>query len=644
MSYRITIQKHQIQLDGVNKVIQCINGVASYVNGSNADTTIYDISSDVANLNDIEFSWDIENQEGDGVFGDITVSGDSFFIIREWLYCTPCSNLQSFDVVIEDTECGLIYDNYYMKADALKYCMEDECTISLTIREENDIYKQLDTTTIFDNTFGWFDGVSIMQYPCFPVAIENQAAGSKLGINLLWQSMPYVAIVNASVSLILTPLGITFLDVLDSTDSAEEALGLNNYAPAPQLRVIALNLCNICGLTLDSFLTEVEFFNDCWLETQGAKYHNDNSVNGQSDNTWFFAVNGSLMAGSEWLDIVCSFYNASWWIEGTTLKMVLNKDLDTNVIDFTSESQNICYEYNGIKKKALYKFQYASDEGASGEINPLYSGYANWDSGNPMLEGVETNQSRIASTGFLRDGTVRDYTRLAVRGALTTALIQLFNLALVVASLIAGIVTATGAVALSAILVIWVYILFAKYINIRNKYTTFNSKYTGIVRIKNSNAIKVPRILRWDGVDTKFAKVVAINNPIPRSPYNSTSFKTKYSLNADDGNPSSNNGSNSYRAFNYPLYFDQQFQSNLYDLHEPTINHNNNADSNQTVTFLLCKTCDILTKLGLEETQYKILNKLVQIKNTSCFGNKVRIKAINLKGNIITITGNLFRK
>lgn len=649
--YKIEIKKSQIlDKDGNPITIICDNGKAIYRPGTNPDVSWYDITSDVESKDKIDIIFDSLEKNGIAKVTDLVVLNAGFNIIKDWIYCSPCSHLNSFDVRLTHDKCKVELDNFLIKADNLTFCEDDGCKITVSLRAENKAYRCLCSTTMYDNHQNWFNGentANAKEFPAFQVALEKDGAGAKLGVQLFYQSFPTLALVNGIVDL-FNDRGI---DILNTSKTVLESLGLDNFAVAPPIWELIDNIAAKCGLGTDTFFHVFPYSLDCWLEAPGGKYHkptdNDNTV---AENCWFFQDNISYRTPKEFFDILAKRYNAEWKIEGG--KIVFKKLTDTiddpPIIDFEETAEDICYEFSGESKPACYRLEYATEDCASSQINGLYSNLAKWDKDNEnqLLEGIETESLEVAATGFVRDGTTSDYMRLAMRQGLASAFTMVIQLSLTIAALLAPPFLATpSSIALVISTLAWATVLIAKYKSARKEFTEWESQFTGVIRICNQDNINVPRIIRWNGVRPKSARVLFKDNPAPRTDCNTIPYKGKHSVNADDGNPSNNlNNTGRYRAFNYAHYFDQDFQNNAYDEHEPTKNPNNNYEGNQLVNFKACQDCNDLTLLGVFKGQTVALGKYVRIKTDECFGNRVKITKIRLFEGYTYITGKIFRR
>lgn len=646
--YKVEIRKAQIKnSQGDNVIIICQNGVATYQPGTIANNQFEDVTADVVNPNSIEICYDLNEKRGRGRANEFVVTGDTFTKLRDTLYCSPCGHLEAFEVRIKDLSCKRELGTFLIKADNLQYCDDMGCELKVTLTILDEIYRCLDTTSMYDNHQGWFDGEntpSAETFPTFKVALQKDGAGAEVGVELFYLSFPLTAAANT----ILNSFGNAGIDVLDSNKTLRESLGFGNYATAPEIYRLFDNIAARCGITADTIFHTSPYNRDCWLEAPGGRYHKDDNNENVSDNQYFFQENTAFRTPLEWFEILELRYNGYWYIENNVLKFDLNKDISTqSLLDVSEDATDICYDITGEVKPGAYRLEYAVEDCASSNINKLYSNTADWDKGNnnQNLQGVERVSLGIASTGFVRDGTAADYTRLAMRQGLGAAFMMLLQLVLTLASLIAGLIIPGAVIAITASIALWTASLIKIYRDARRDHTNFFSSWTGAIRICNQDNISIPRIIRWDGVSKECAMAVRTLYPAPRQDCNSKGYNIVHSVNADAGNSSNNaNNSGSYYAFNYPHYFDQNFTNNAYDEHEPTKNPNNNFEGNQSVSFAMCNDCDYLQALGVFNGQRPKLNSFVTIKNEECFGNKLRIKKIRLYQGYTYITGKIFRR
>lgn len=229
-----------------------------------------------------------------------------------------------------------------------------------------------------------------------------------------------------------------------------------------------------------------------------------------------------------------------------------------------------------------------------------------------MLEGSTQKRLSFASTGIYGDSFGKEDVKEIFNGARGIAYIMLASLVITAASLIAGTVTATGAIIISAAIV-------AFFITVEIQLTSYKDEfgiggyYRGIVRIQGSGALSVPRVLRWDpSTPLDCARVVSQDSStvLPNTYYNPTSVSY-----ADQAW-----GTSVYRVvdkvYNYPLFFDANYKGNLYDtLHEVTDNPLIVNIGNKVVTSVLPLCCDTIDLIGLGVDSKRIVGRIVKIKD-----------------------------
>ncbi len=173
-----------------------------------------------------------------------------------------------------------------------------------------------------------------------------------------------------------------------------------------------------------------------------------------------------------------------------------------------------------------------------------------------------------------------------------------------------------------------------------NNHFVDDSTYTGAVRLTSQQTL-TPRLLLWDGVDIKRAKVVKRDQvPVPNLYYNPTAipYQDRNTINVD--NPY-------YKVYNYPLYFDGEFKDNMYDnYHEVIDNPLKSKESHQNSKFYVDLCEDMLRLFGVFENSYIVIGKVVKVEHRDNYDIYVRISnvAVDYDQERINITGKVLRR
>jgi hypothetical protein len=648
--YDIAVRPHQNKdLQGNNIVYTEVGGVYTSSLGNEPNYTWIDITDDASEFTS-DITWDANNEinrQGDnGISSTITIVGKAYTYINKYLFKDCYAHIGTLDCRIIDNENGKELKYFIIKADGIRQVIDDGCVLELSIKEDNPNYDILSKADIFDNWQNWYFGESYpttKNHPQFLVCKQKFGQGARLGLNLLWLAAPAVAFIAQIVG--------------EDDRIVRRNLGLTNFMAAPLVRDIIQNVCSKCGYTIDTiFDITKDYENLCYASGSFSSFHKDESSAVQSPVLWMHNTSREPELFIDWLDDLCKVMACDWYIDGSVLKVRYLKDLynDPVYYDFTINDTlyNVTLDYNGTRKNKRHGVRYATDDGASSQINVLYSDVTSYDqnNNNPTLDGNNVHDSKFfASTGFVRDGTVDDYIRDAIDDAEISAYINLLQLTVMTASVLGGVLTSTGAIISLAAIAWWLIQIPLTVDAWRQSYASItDTVYTGAIRLQNADELNVGRLLLWDGVDMFRAKVVEKFNPTINSVYNTLGYKANYSLDANpnsDSNNVNNNGVD-YRAFNYPMYYDHKFTDNLAELHEPVYNPMYNFDSSVEVTFTVCKTPFLMDKFGLYIGQTTKLNKIVKIDAFKDCNNKVRITSIILSTskNELIFKGKILRK
>lgn len=635
---KIKIRKHQlINKQAQNVVLQCSGqNKATYVLGNNPDTTWYDITDGVSGLDDLEFiikKDDLSRKLSERSSSmDISLVGEASEIVQDWLFGTPCSYLNYFDVEITDTSCDYTYARFELKPDNMSWCDKDGCYFTLPLRESDEASVNLKKYSIHDNWQKWYSEDGTKEHPTFEVVIFNTVPllqATIIGMYLFVTSLP-------GIGWLINYIG-------NIHDTIKENLGFGRFAAAPYVRDILKNITDKVGLQLDTiFDAGQSAANDCLFIPYGGSYFKN--MNGCSPSRKHIWNNRYIWQYSEFLDSLCELYNCYWEIaEGKLIIKPLAWKINETPIDISDQVESNCYAFDLSKKSAYGRYEYQADptDAASNSVQLPYNDIVDFDGqgNNPMLEGNTTRQVKFASTGFYGDSFGQNNVDEIMDLALGVAYIMLATLVITAASLIAGTVTATGAIIISAAITVFLATVVVQRDNYKAEFGV-NSSYKGIVRIQGSGALSVPRILRYDpATPLNCARVV-------KQSAASIQINSYYNL-TNTAYANQPWGASIYQGvtdvFNYPLYFDANYKGNLYDTyHEYTDNPLIVNIGNKELTTIIPFCCDNIDIVGLGPDSQRLVGKVVKVKDGEYI--LVHEVTVSYKDMSITIKGKILYK
>ena len=641
MSLKVEIRRHQfLNKEQQNVILSCSGqNVAEWVAGS-VDGTWYDVTSDAEGLENFTL---IVRQDGaseksseSAASLQITFTGGASELINEWLFETPCSYINFFDVRVTDLICGEVYSGYELKPDNLETCDGDGCYFTLSLREGEDKYRELKKLSIHDNWQKWFSEDGNKSHPTFQVVIQQEpvATGMKGALLLFAIAVPVV--------------GQIVKQVADLNETFKKMLGFGRYHAAPKVYDILLNACMKIGLTLNTpFDPSRELHNDCLFIPYGGAYHTnfkDKPEYRESPSTKHIWNNRYIWQVTDFLDELCKLYCMKWDIINGVLVVNFLEDIIQQDESYTiSDAQSICYEFDLTKKPAYGRYEYSIDGGdsASNQVQILYNDIVDYDgvAQNPMLEGSVTKQVRFASTGFYCDSFGINYVNEAMDLMKMGALAVLGSLLIAAASLIAGIDNWIAAAALTLAVGLTATLIITEGNKIRNRYGC-DTPFAGIIRIWGSGAVSVPRIIRWDpSTPMNNAKAVETLVPTiqvnPRYNIDSVPYASQFS------------GTGIYqditRVWNYPLFFDSWYKNNLYETYHETVDNPLIVNMGfQLVTAEIPLCCDTIGAIGTSQEGDTIVGKIVKIKEG--YFMYVTEATLSYEARMITLKGKIIRR
>lgn len=613
MSLKIEIRRHQfLNKENQDVILSCSGvNVAEWVSGA-VDGTWYDVTEDTDGLD--QFSLIVRQDGGTEKFSEsaaslqITFTGSASELINEWLFETPCSYINFFDVRVTDLICGVVYSGYELKPDNIETCDGDGCYFTLSLREGEDKYRELKKLSIHDNWQNWFSEDGNKSHPTFQVVIQQEpiATGMKGALLLFAIAVPVVGTVVKAVANI--------------NEKFKKMLGFGRYHAAPKVYDILLNACMKIGLTLDTpFNPSNPLHNDCLFVPYAGAYHTnfkDRPEYRESPSTKHIWNNRYIWQVTDFIDELCKLYAMKWDIINGVLIIKPFKDIILEDESFTvTDAQSVCYEFDLNKKPSFGRYEYSIDGGdsASNQVQILYNDIVDYDgvAQNPMLEGSVTKQVRFASTGFYCDSFGENYINEAIETMKMGALAVLGSLLIAAASLIAGIDNWIAAAALTVAVGLTTGLIITEANKIRNRYGC-DTPFAGIIRVWGAGSVSVPRIIRWDDSSP-------MNNAKAVGTYTSAiEINTKYNTNSIQY-PNQFSGSGTYqqvdRVWNYPLYFDSWYKGNLYENYHEVVDNPlivNIGYQLATIEIPLC--CENIEAVGTSQEGATIVGKVVKIK------------------------------
>lgn len=644
----------QLQFEGNDVVVKCNpDGSAEYVPGSVGDRQWHEMTYYTDGLDKLSLQWNASsagnadggetNEAGSnydkGISLEVIFTDKAFFFIEEWLLKSPCSMLNAIEVKIVDLVCKNQYRLFEIKADNLTYAPIDKpCEFAVRLREQDLVWHCVHKTFIWDNWQDWFKDNSAKEHPCFLTAIEPRPRilGSvRLGFLLLGETMPI----------------LTNLFNLGGDNDARRILDIDNFVPAPLVRDYIKNVCDKCGIGMDTMFDDVpgnEYKNLClFYPLSGDEFwHTNEGGNILSPALWFYFENRWLVTLADFLDYLKKVFKAEWYVTPNS-KLIFHPQIvfDTSaaIIDFSAPGAlpifDLEYTFDGTKKPAYGRYQYQPDgaDMASQEISTLYNDIADYDgpANNPMLEGNVSNNFEFAPTGFVRDGRSPDYLRTLINDAETISYILLGILEVIaLASLLSVHPVMAGLI--TGYIIVWVAGIAHRSNLWRDRFGEWDSEYTGAVRL-TIEQVGTPRLLLWDGVSKDRAKVVRQGVPDPNAFYNPTliPYTDRNTINDQK------------ILFNYPLYFDSFYKENMFDrFHDKVDNPLKSLETHQSFSLRVDLCCEVMDIFGLWDGDFARIGYIIKIEQRDNHGIFGKITAIELayEGDAVVIKGRVMKR
>lgn len=300
--------------------------------------------------------------------GTLTLEGEAYSLLRQWLIDDESARFNSADVMIKHTGAGN-YDNWVVKATDINWCEGDICTMNVHLKQKDDALTCIRNTWIADNWQGWFGDstspASGRKHPRFSYCTEVRPNGMLV---TLWWTMTQLMSVLGPLMLVIAPvinsiiwtlkniiypiinfiLGILNrkkldadkLNYIDYKDVKEifgnffvESAGCGREHPAPLIRDYISNVCGKCGVHVDDTTVPLFFAQSMLIETSADRYAGRPAQwrsNPHYNACYFYAVADKGIRRFDELNIFNGAVKnqTDWWLPGNAPLLTLDELLD----------------------------------------------------------------------------------------------------------------------------------------------------------------------------------------------------------------------------------------------------------------------------------------------------------------------------
>jgi hypothetical protein len=385
----------------------------------------FDVTEDVANLDKIQLTWttdrDINGVSIAGAFkakrtatNQLQIEGEAYRFIKQWLVEDVAAPLNTIDVRIEDTSCG-VYEDWVIKPNQVSWCMGEICEFSVSLQQKDEPLQCIQNTIISDNWQGWFNEIpdNGKKHPRFVYCNEVKPNGMmvtlwwlmSLVFTIVYLLTPVINTVIAIIGVILSIIdaiswlfggspdfedNFPFFNPSDLTQSFfMESSGCGRLHPAPLIRDYINNVCQKCGIQVDAVTSpifhsqtiNIDLSSDQIVRPRSNPYYNATYLNApikrgirifrglfnNEPNTtdFFIPDNRPILALDQFLDEIKVLFNSEWRltsVNGQPTLYVWRKDWFTNgspLYDFSEGTEDRLKIIQGICFNWLDKNQYA---------------------------------------------------------------------------------------------------------------------------------------------------------------------------------------------------------------------------------------------------------------------------------------------
>lgn len=641
-----------------------------------------DVTDYISDIHKLSLEWTLQRDSAGSLVpnaqdqkktatGTITFEGLGYKYLKQWLIDDVSAFNNQMEVRIDHVGCGS-YTDWVINATDLEWCEDNVCTFDVVMRQADDAYQCIRNTLITDNHQQWFPTDSRTpgngkKHPRFSYCVETRP--NTLLVMIWWlmsQNMIVFIIVGFIIGTIVNSLIAILISILslfaifsqkvrDMIQDLEnkmikwqdikdiianffvESAGCGREHPAPLIRDYIKNVCDKCGVTVDSSTAPIFFATSLDIETSADRFAQRGAQNrwnphyyacylgavvqkgvrrydslsllaGAVKNLtdWWHPENAPLHTLDKFLDELKLLYNANWRLVNNTLYFQrkdywqdenLVFDFSVNAPDRALLVKGLCYEWNEVKYPAFIEGLYTPDAAdvCGNAALKHYDGIVSTGdiSKNPNIDGNQQKRTPIGATKFRLDCADNDYILDAYQQVVNASYLNGF---------------------------LWVPTMF-------DTVFQYFAQYGDYALLLKQETTTLPKVIIWDGGSYDNAKAFrpysvvsgvtgSGNTPPINQPYNNYPFAQSWVQKYPPhdkvlGNktPPGNGvytvargpwgGNRTYPGWlcNYPMYFAEGFEGSMWDWFHWIDDPRFTPTLHKTVTAYLDMCCDTLKTL-----------------------------------------------
>lgn len=389
-----------------------------------------------------------DNRIAKSFSSELTFYDDGFDLIKSELIDNSTGFTNKINVKVFDDCCKTPVFEGIIRGDSIDWC-DPICAVTANIIEDDEAINCVKSTLIFDN----HDGFMNRDQPAVRYCLETRPAF--IQIVLLYLSfilnIAIIGILIPVIAVIFVIFGIIFVicsiiaallflipgvsppdcssgwtnpiniitNILDAFDNLQDSLvGCGRFHPSPYIRDYIKNVCDKCGLSFQSSILNDPssvYYNSVYFSAEVEKGRKSSSTN-------FKLIKGNepLLTLELFLsDVIAPLFNAKW--EAANGVLILervdffqNTSIWVNSFDLDQEQRLIdgviCYNWIDDDRAAYGRFEYTKDgqEYIGNEAAPRFNDLVEWNSPPNSLQSGEFKFQTPTAPSRYRDDDIEE--------------------------------------------------------------------------------------------------------------------------------------------------------------------------------------------------------------------------------------------